>query len=160
MLSIKFRPTGKKHQRYFRVVVAEKKSKLTGRNTDDLGWVNPHNDTYELKKEKAEEWLKKGAEPTDVVHNLLVRAGIIKGSKIPVHSKSKKPAAEAKTAPTVPEIKSAATEEAQLASKPENKKEEEKEKKEEPAEVALLTPPVLEKQEAREEKEEEKKTAE
>ena len=155
MLSIKFRPTGKKHQRYFKVVVAEKKSKLTGRNTDDLGWVNPHNNTYRLKKEKVEARLGKGAKSTNVVHNLLVRAGIIKGPKISVHSKSKKPADEAKIAPITPEIKSIVTEEEmQLVSDAESKKEKEKteEKKEE---VAEATPPILEKQEASEEKKEE-----
>src|SRR3989338_4543933 len=148
MLSIKFRPTGKKHQRYFRVVIAEKKSKLIGRSTDDLGWVNPHNNTYRLKKEKVEAWLGKGVKPTDVVHNLLVRAGIIKGPKIPVHSKSKKPADEAKIAPVTPETKSVATEEeARLVSEAESKKEEEKaeKRKEEPAEAIH---PISEKQEA------------
>lgn len=129
MLSIKFRPTGKKHQRYFRVVVAEKKSKLTGRNADDLGWVNPHNNTCGLKKEKIEAWLGKGAKPTECVHNLFVRFGVVKGPKIPVHSRSKKITEEAKPVTPTSEKKDSAIEEksqsvSESVASPENKENE------------------------------------
>ncbi len=98
MLAIKLRPTGKKHQRYFRIVVAEKKSKLQGRFTDDLGWVNPHTDTFEVRKERITEWLKNGATPTPSAHNVLVRAGLIKEKKIPVHKKPEAAAPQAENA--------------------------------------------------------------
>lgn len=90
MLAIKFRPVGKKKQRSFRVVVAEKRSKLQGRFVEDLGWYNPHNDQYSLNEERVKYWIGTGAQPTDGVHNLLVRAGILPGPKRPVHSSRKK----------------------------------------------------------------------
>jgi small subunit ribosomal protein S16 len=90
MLAIKLKPVGKKHQKTYRVVVAEKRSKLDGRFVADLGWVNPHADTHHIDGEKVTEWIKNGAQPTPSVHNLLVKAGIINAPKIPVHSVAKK----------------------------------------------------------------------
>jgi len=89
MLAIKLRRVGKKKQASFRVVVAEKRSKLQGKFVEDLGWLNPHTDSFNLNKERVNYWLKVGAQPTDSVYNLLVRAGILKGPKIPVHAKLK-----------------------------------------------------------------------
>lgn len=90
MLTIKLRPTGKKHQRYFRLAVMEKRSKLQGRCVDDMGWVDPHKDTYNINKEKTLQWIKNGAKPTDTAHNLLVRSGVLHGPKRPVHAAGKK----------------------------------------------------------------------
>jgi small subunit ribosomal protein S16 len=42
MLKIKLQPTGKRHQRFYRIVVAEGKSKLSGKVIDTLGTYNPH----------------------------------------------------------------------------------------------------------------------
>lgn len=89
MLAIKFRRIGKKKQASFRVVVTEKRSKLNGYYLEDLGWFNPHSDGFQVNKEAAKNWLQKGAQPTDSVHNLLVKAGVIEGAKRPVHKKAK-----------------------------------------------------------------------
>lgn len=99
MLAIKLRRVGKKGQASFRVVVAEKRSKLQGKFVEDLGWLNPHTDSFNLKKERVEYWLKVGAQPTDSVHNLLVKAGILKGPKIPVHPVRSKPPRAADAVP-------------------------------------------------------------
>ncbi|MDO8556885.1 MAG: 30S ribosomal protein S16 [Candidatus Jorgensenbacteria bacterium] len=89
MLAIKLQRIGKKRQGSFRLVVAEKRSKLQSTVREDLGWLNPHTDTTELKRERVSYWLKVGAKPTDTVWNVLVRTGIVRGKKIAVHSKSK-----------------------------------------------------------------------
>lgn len=101
MLAIKFKRIGKKHQGSFRVVVLEKRTKLNGRFLEDLGWLNPHTDKFELEKKRALHWIKMGAQPTDSIHNLFVKAGIISGKKIAVHKQSKKKAEEAKPAVAV-----------------------------------------------------------
>lgn len=100
MLTIKLKKIGKKHQPAFRAIVTEKRSKLNGKFVEDIGYWNPHSDQFSLKKERVEHWLKVGAQPTDSLHNLLVRAEIIKGPKIPVHSSSKKSAQENKAGNT------------------------------------------------------------
>ena len=89
MLAIKFKRMGKKGQASFRVVVKEARSKMVGRFTDDLGWYNPHTNTFKLNKERATHWVKMGAQATDSVHNLLVRAGVIRAKKKAVHGKKK-----------------------------------------------------------------------
>ena len=90
MLTIKLKRIGKKNQASFRMIVTEKRSKLQGRYVEDLGWLNPKSDELNVKKERIEHWLKNGAQPTDTVHNLLVKIGLIKGPKRAVHAKSKK----------------------------------------------------------------------
>ena len=90
MLSIRLKPVGKKHQRSFRIVVAKKRSKRTGKFIEDLGWYNPHFDKFEVKKERVDYWLSVGAKPTDTVFNILVSAQVVKGSKKAVHKKPKK----------------------------------------------------------------------
>jgi len=71
MLAIKLRNVGKKHQRSFRVVVQEKRSKLQGKFVEDLGWWNPHTDKTELKIGRAEYWIKSGAQPSQTVRQLI-----------------------------------------------------------------------------------------
>jgi len=90
MLKIKLRMVGKKHQRSFRIIVQEAREKIQGKFVEDLGWWNPHFDKFEIKKDRVLYWLEKGAQPTDTCHNLLVKAGIIKGEKKPVHKVKKK----------------------------------------------------------------------
>jgi small subunit ribosomal protein S16 len=89
MLAIKLRRIGKKHQAAFRVIVSEKRSKVDGRYVDNIGWLNPKTKEFDIKKEKAQHWIKNGAQPTDTVHNLFVKAGVIEGPKISVHKKKK-----------------------------------------------------------------------
>lgn len=89
MLAIKFRNVGKKHQRSSRIVVTEKRSKLQGRYVEDLGWLDPATDKFQVNAEKAKKWIAHGAQPTDSIRNLFVRAGVMKGPKIPVHKKPK-----------------------------------------------------------------------
>jgi small subunit ribosomal protein S16 len=90
MLSIKLRPVGKKKQRSFRIVIIQKHSKLTGAFVEDVGWFNPHTDLFSVSQARVRYWLDQGAQPTDSVHNILVKAKVIDGPKIPVHSTKKK----------------------------------------------------------------------
>ncbi|MBI2591576.1 MAG: 30S ribosomal protein S16 [Candidatus Brennerbacteria bacterium] len=94
MLAIKLKRIGKKGQASFRIIVSEKRSKINGRFTADLGWYNAATDQFSVKNELAKDWILKGAQPTDSVHNLLVKTGVISGPKKAVH---KKAAAKAET---------------------------------------------------------------
>ena len=87
MLAIKLKRIGKRKQAAFRVIVAEKKSKVYGRYVDDLGSYNPHTKALGVKKDRVAHWLARGAQPTPTVHNLLVKNGVISGAKIPVHKR-------------------------------------------------------------------------
>lgn len=90
MLMLKLQRIGKKHQAAFRLVVGEKRTKLNGVQLEDLGWLSPRLEKFECDKERVSYWLKRGAQATDTVYNLLVEAKIIEGQKRPVRIKSKK----------------------------------------------------------------------
>jgi len=85
MLAIKLKRIGKKHQSAFRIVVSEKRSKVGGRYVEDLGFWNPRENKHDVNKERVEYWIKSGAQPSNTVHNLLVKSQAIKGHKISVH---------------------------------------------------------------------------
>ncbi len=73
MLKIKLQPTGKKHQRSYRIVVAEDKSKLSGKVLDSIGVYNPHEteNKISLNREAYQSWLDKGAQPTETLRKLI-----------------------------------------------------------------------------------------
>ena len=75
MLKIKLQPTGKKHQRSYRIVVVEGKSKLSGSVLDTIGTYNPHETETEkkisIKKDRYQSWINKGAQPTDTIRKLI-----------------------------------------------------------------------------------------
>ncbi len=73
MLKVKLFLTGKKNQRCFRIVIAEKRSKRDGKFVDDLGFFNPHTKELKIDQEKLESWQKKGAQLTEGVRKLLVK---------------------------------------------------------------------------------------
>ena len=77
MLAIKLQRIGKKHQPSYRLVVAEKKSKMAAPPVEDLGSYAPSSKTLSAKRERVEYWIGKGAKPTVTVHNLLVNNKIV-----------------------------------------------------------------------------------
>ena len=89
MLMFKLQRRGKKQQASFRLVVGEKRSKLNGKQVEDLGWYNPHTKAFSFMKDRIAYWFSHGAQSTASVHNLFVRAGVIRGKKISVHKISK-----------------------------------------------------------------------
>ncbi len=79
MLSIRLMRTGKIHEPHYRIVVQEKRSKLNGKAIDTIGHYHPaqKEKLLVIDKEKAAEWMKKGAQPSDTVINLFVKQGIL-----------------------------------------------------------------------------------
>lgn len=64
-------PFGKKHAQNYRVVVAEDRVKLTSDPAAVLGTYNPKTRQVLVNKAEVEAWMKKGAQPTDTVRQLL-----------------------------------------------------------------------------------------
>ena len=77
MLKIRLVRIGKRKQPHYRVVVADSKMARNGRHVDLLGHYNPRTEpsTVKIDTERAQEWLQKGAQPTDRVRKLLEIAG-------------------------------------------------------------------------------------
>jgi len=92
MLVIRLTRFGKKKQPFYRIVVADRRAPVLGKYIDKIGHYNPIKTPPELFviKEKAEKWLKQGAQPSDTVWNLFVSAGILKDKIITQSKKQKK----------------------------------------------------------------------
>lgn len=87
---IRLQRKGKKHQPFYRLVVGERRSKLKGKQLEQLGWFDPLQNKNSFNKERISYWLKNGAKLSDTVNNLLVGAGVITGKKNAAHKKAKK----------------------------------------------------------------------
>jgi len=102
MLVIRLTRAGKKNQPSFKIIVTEKENPPRGgRFVEEVGFYNPLTKERAIKAERVQYWIEKGAQPSDTVHNMLVKQGILKEKKIAVHKKAKKgeeKAAEAKPA--------------------------------------------------------------
>jgi len=103
MLVIRLRRTGKKNKPTYRIVVAEHSFPVNGRFVADLGFYNPHTKNVGFDKEKAVEWMKKGAKPSNTIAKILTGEKV-KHSSVVVIKKNRKPkkASEEKTATPKP----------------------------------------------------------
>ena len=79
-MAVKIRLTrqGKKKAPTYRVVVADERAPRDGRFIEELGYYDPTQDPSVVKidTEKAADWIKNGAKPTDTVAKLLKIAGL------------------------------------------------------------------------------------
>lgn len=77
MLAIRMQRTGRKGHAMFRVVVQDsRRTPSSGKSVAMLGSYDPHTKTTTLEKEKAEFYLKNGAQPSDRVASLFQREGV------------------------------------------------------------------------------------
>ena len=80
-MSVKIRltRTGAKKAPTYRVVVADSRSPRDGRFIEEIGHYNPRREPGEvvINAERANVWLKNGAQPTETVKALLKKSGII-----------------------------------------------------------------------------------
>ena len=70
---------GAKNAAYYRIVVADSRSPRDGRCIEEIGTYNPLTEpaTITVDVEKAQTWIKNGAQPTDTVRGLLNKAGVL-----------------------------------------------------------------------------------
>jgi small subunit ribosomal protein S16 len=73
---IRLRRTGTTKKPAYRVVVADSRAARDGRFIEIIGHYNPLTNppTIKIETEKADAWIKKGAQPSNTVKNLLARA--------------------------------------------------------------------------------------
>lgn len=78
MVKIRLARFGSKKNPHYRIVVADSRAPRDGRNIETIGRYNPRTEpsTIEVKSERAEHWLKVGAQPTETVARLFKVQGI------------------------------------------------------------------------------------
>jgi len=98
MLSIKLSRFGKRNRAFYRIIVQEKRKDPYADYLEALGYYNPLTEpaTIKLKEERIKYWLSQGAQPTPVVHNILVEKGILKAQKMRLVKTRKKEEKEQK----------------------------------------------------------------
>ena len=115
MLKIRLKRTGAKKSPSYRIVVINSASKREGRPIQELGYYNPKTKVMKLDLASAQDWVKKGAQPTETVQYLMKNCnadGTLNYQKKETVKLSKK--AQAKAAAEA-EAKAKAEEEAKAA---------------------------------------------
>ena len=79
MVKIRLRRMGAKKNPYYRIVVADSRTPRDGRCIEEIGTYNPlvNPAVITVDAEKAQTWIKNGAQPTDTVRGLLKNAGVL-----------------------------------------------------------------------------------
>ncbi|MBO4392321.1 MAG: 30S ribosomal protein S16 [Clostridia bacterium] len=78
-VKIRLRRMGAKKTPFYRIVVADSRFPRDGRFIEEIGTYNPLAEPSEVKidAEKANQWIKNGAQPTDTVKSLFKKNGIM-----------------------------------------------------------------------------------
>jgi small subunit ribosomal protein S16 len=100
-LKMRLARAGAKKRPYYHIVIANSTSPRDGKFIDKVGRFDPlmpkdHAERVKLDVEKAKDWLKKGAQPTDRVARFLGAVGLwtFKNSNNPTKMQPKKKAQE------------------------------------------------------------------
>ncbi|HSJ27587.1 MAG TPA: 30S ribosomal protein S16 [Acidimicrobiia bacterium] len=103
---------GKKHSPFYRVVVIDGRAPRDGRYIDLLGRYDPREEpsVIEIDTDKAIDWLKKGAQPTEAVRKLLEISGAMSRYKVAA-GKIHTVAAKAPAAPAPEQVEDTPAEE-------------------------------------------------
>ncbi len=73
---------GRKNDPTFRIVVVDKRTgPKSNKNIAILGSYNPKQNHVQIDVPAAKEWLSKGVQPSDTVHNILVGQKVIEAPK-------------------------------------------------------------------------------
>ena len=81
-MAVKIRLTrmGKKKNPFYRIVVADERTRRDGAPIEEIGYYDPMTNpaTVKIDADKATKWLNNGAQPTETVRSLLKKTEIIK----------------------------------------------------------------------------------
>ena len=79
-VKIRLRRMGQKKAPFYRIIVADSRSKRDGRCIEEIGTYDPNLDpsVFKIDEEAAKKWLSVGAQPTEVVGKIFKAAGIEK----------------------------------------------------------------------------------
>ena len=80
-VKIRLKRMGMKEHPFYRVVVADERNARDGRFIEEIGYYDPMKQPADIKidNEKAQKWIKNGAQPTDTARILLKKSGAIEG---------------------------------------------------------------------------------
>jgi len=71
MLAIRLTRFGKSHRPFYRIIIKEKRSKRDGKYIDKIGYYDPFTKEAKIDIDKYDYWLKRGAQPSETVKNII-----------------------------------------------------------------------------------------
>lgn len=76
---IRLKRLGTKKKPHRRIVVCDKKRARDGKTIDEIGYYDPSKKppAVVIDRDKAKYWLSKGAQPTDIVKNILKKQNAV-----------------------------------------------------------------------------------
>ena len=91
---------GSKKKPFYRIVIADERAPRDGNFIEKIGNFNPmvpkdHKERVVISKERAEHWLKVGAQPTERMQKILSELGMMEAPKITEKTKKHLPKAKA-----------------------------------------------------------------
>lgn len=74
---IRLKRMGAKNKPFFRLVVADSRAPRDGRFLEEIGYYDPTTEpaTVNVKQDRALDWLRKGAQPSETAKALLQKSG-------------------------------------------------------------------------------------
>ena len=74
MLRIRAQRLGRKNSPFFRLVIIDRKTSLTGSVIDVIGYYDPQKKIFHIEFKKILKWIKRGAKPSQLVAALYLKA--------------------------------------------------------------------------------------
>ena len=104
MLKIRLARVGKKRQPTYRVVVADARAPRDGKYVEIIGQYNPRTEpsTFVIDEDKARDWMRKGAQPTERIHKLFATVGLMEAPVYPAPKPKEEPQASRPPAAAAP----------------------------------------------------------
>ncbi len=81
MIKLRLKRYGKKREASYRIVAIDSRVRRDGRPLEELGFYNPRTDETRLNVPAIVKRLQQGAQPTDTVRSLLVKAQVFEQLK-------------------------------------------------------------------------------
>ena len=76
-VKIRLKRIGAKKNPFYRIVVADARAPRDGRFVEEIGNYDPMSKKLVVDGDKALDWMKKGAQPTETVRSLLKKNGVL-----------------------------------------------------------------------------------
>ncbi len=86
MVRIRLKRMGRRHRPFYRINAIEKRNQRDGVVLENLGWYDPMAKDADkqvlLKNDRIKHWLEHGAQPTDVMKDILVKHELYDADKL------------------------------------------------------------------------------
>nr|QGQ56218.1 ribosomal protein S16 [Cansjera rheedei] len=78
MVKLRLKRCGRKQRAVYRIVAIDVRARREGRDICKVGFYDPRRNQTDLNIPAIRDFLQKGAQPTETVHDILKKAGVFK----------------------------------------------------------------------------------